>query len=288
MPTSLSVSIVLFEPDPELLRRTIDALAAAIGHAIDAGLVEIATVTLVDNDASSANIDDEFNPGVAPRALAPATRWRRIGGHGNVGFGRGHNLVLLESRVVDRGVGDFHLVLNPDAPLAIDALTVGLSWMRDAPDCAMVAPNARSPVDLPLFLCKRYPDALTLLLRAAAPAAIRRHFARRLERYELRDIVGPSAELQARDVPLASGCCMLLRREPLAATGGFDPSFFLYFEDYDLSLRIVRGDRWHIDYLPAMRLVHFGGHAAKKSWAHIRMFAGGAFRFFGKHGWKLV
>ena len=288
MPTSLSVSIVLFEPDPELLQRTIDALAAAIGHATDAGLVQIATVTLVDNDASSSRADEDFDPGVAPRTRAPATRWRRIAGHGNVGFGRGHNLVLLAPGIGGRGVGDFHLVLNPDAPLAVDALTVGLSWMRDTPDCAMEAPNARSPADAPLFLCKRYPDALTLLLRAAAPAALRRRFAKRLAQYELRDVVGPAAERQARDVPLASGCCMLLRREPLAASGGFDPSFFVYFEDYDLSLRIVRGGRWHIDYLPAMRLTHFGGHAATKSWAHIGMFAGGAFRFFSKHGWKLI
>ena len=41
-------------------------------------------------------------------------------------------------------------------------------------------------------------------------------------------------------------------------------------------------------YLPDMKLVHYGGHAAKKSWAHVRMFGAGAIRFFNKHGWKLV
>ena len=285
MPSSLSVSIVLYDSDPDQFRQTVDALALAIRHATDARLVGDVRLTIIDNNPDAATVvDEEWDPGAATRAVAPAGRWRRIAGQGNVGFGRGHNLALLD----DATVGHFHLVLNPDAPLAEDALTVALQWMRDTPDSALVAPNARTTLDAPLFLCKRYPDAFTLLLRAAAPSSIRRWFAARLARYELQDVVGRNAEHAARDVPLASGCCMLLRREAVAATGGFDPSFFVYFEDYDLSLRIVRDGRWHIDYVPAMKLVHFGGHAAKKSAAHIRMFVGGAIRFFSKHGWKLA
>ena len=282
---TLSVSIVLFQSDRDLLRQTIDTLAHAIRHATEADLLGNVSVTLVDNDGQQGDaVPAESDPGGAICAIAPATKWRRITGQGNVGFGRGHNLVLLDNHIL----GDFHLVLNPDALLAVDALTRALEWMRDAPDCALVAPNARGIDDAPLFLAKRYPDALTLFLRAAAPQTLRTAFARRLARYQLQDIVGTSGERQARDVTLASGCCMLLRREPLAATGGFDPAFFVYFEDYDLSLRIVNGGRWHIDYLPNVRLVHFGGHAARKSVAHIRMFAAGAIRFFNKHGWKLA
>lgn len=290
IPPRLSASIVLYDSDLVLFRQTVDALASAIRHASGAGLLGDAHVAIIDNVANGPRADDEWDPGVAARAIAPAVRWRRIAGHGNVGFGRGHNLALFDRR----SPGDYHLVLNPDAPLADDALTVALAWMRDMPDCALAAPNARTALDAPLFLCKRYPDAFTLFLRAAAPPGLRRWFAARLARYELHDVVGRNGERQARDVTLASGCCMLLRRqalEELAARdglGGFDPSFFVYFEDYDLSLRIVRGGRWHIDYLPAMKLVHFGGHAAKKSWAHIRMFSSGAIRFFNKHGWKLV
>ena len=283
----LSASIVLYESDVELFRQTVDALAVAIAHATDSGVVGDVNVAIVDNGAPGGDaIDDEWDPGVSTRAITPTTRWRRIAGQGNVGFGRGHNLMLLDPDAA----GDFHLVLNPDAPLAADALSVGLQWMRDTPDCGLVAPNARTPLDAPLFLCKRYPDAFTLLLRAAAPALVRRWFAGRLARYELHDVVGRNGEAQARDVTLVSGCCMLLRRRALGddAVRGFDPSFFVYFEDYDLSLRIVRSGRWHIDYVPAMKLVHYGGHAARKSGAHIRMFAAGAMRFFNKHGWKLV
>ena len=50
----------------------------------------------------------------------------------------------------------------------------------------------------------------------------------------------------------------------------------------------MRGAAWRIDYVPQMRLVHFGGNAARKSWLHVRLFAAGAIRFFNRHGWKLA
>ena len=298
-PSSLSVSIVLFESDAGLFRQTVDALALAIRDANEAGLLGDVRIAIIDNtefEASREASCEEWDPSVATRAVVPRAQWRRISGQGNVGFGRGHNLALLDRATT----GDFHLVLNPDAPLAVDALTVALRWMAIAPDAALVAPNARTEDDTPLFLCKRYPDAFTLLLRATAPRQVRQWFAARLARYELRDVVGANGEKRARDVPLASGCCMMLRTAALDGIDGidgidgmdridgFDPTFFVYFEDYDLSLRIARGGRWHIDYLPEMKLVHYGGHAAKKSWEHVRMFGAGAIRFFNKHGWKLV
>ena len=283
MSFSLSASIVVFDSDRALLRRTLESLAAAVTHAASAGLLTDARITLVDNDAAAGAMVDE--PYVPEFAVPIATTWRRISGQGNVGFGRGHNLVLRDGNAAG---ADMHLVLNPDALLAAEALTQGLAWMRATPVCGMAAPNGTGPDGTPLFLCKRYPDVLTLLVRAAAPAAIRKRFAGRLARYELRDVVGEAADRAAQGVPLASGCCMLLRCEAVRHTNGFDPAFFVYFEDYDLSLRLTQGGTWRIDYLPAMRLVHFGGLAARKSWAHIRMFIAGAVRFFNKHGWKLA
>jgi hypothetical protein len=285
MPFSLSASIVVFDSDRALLRRTLESLAAAVTHAANAGLLTGARITLVDNAApQGTTVEAPYLPEFAAPA-ASATAWRRVSGQGNVGFGRGHNLVL---RGGDAAAVDMHLVLNPDALLAVDALTLGLAWMRDTPACGMAAPCGTGPDGSPLFLCKRYPDVLTLLLRAAAPAAVRKRFAARLARYELRDIVGEAAEQPALGVPLASGCCMLLRRGAIRHTDGFDPAFFVYFEDYDLSLRLAQGGTWRIDYLPSMRLVHFGGNAARKNWTHISMFIAGAVRFFNKHGWKLA
>ena len=57
-----------------------------------------------------------------------------------------------------------------------------------------------------------------------------------------------------------SGSCLLLRRDAFDAVGGFDPGYFMYFEDVDLGDRL--GDAgWHNVYVPAAVVSHVGGHA---------------------------
>ncbi len=280
MSSSIAASIAKFKSDPDLLQRTLAALDEALARATSAGLLGDSQVNLIDNDAPEGRpADDNHVPDFARKS--PAS-WRRLSGHGNIGYGRAHNLVLREREA------DLYLVLNPDAVLAPDALIRGIEYLRSNPACGLVAPFAAGPDGTPQFLCKRYPDVLTLFLRAFGSAALKRRFARRLERYELRDLIGQDAETPATSVPLASGCCMLLRADIVHTSHGFDPRYFVYFEDYDLSLRVTERSPWRIDYAPAMRIVHYGGNAARKNLAHIRLFVGGAFRFFTRHGWKLA
>ncbi len=44
----------------------------------------------------------------------------------------------------------------------------------------------------------------------------------------------------SQSVDFATGCCMLIKKEVLEKVGLFDDTFFLYFEDGDLSMRIQR------------------------------------------------
>jgi GT2 family glycosyltransferase len=85
-------------------------------------------------------------------------------------------------------------------------------------------------------------------------------------------------------VPMMSGCFMLVRRNAVDATGGFDPGYFLYFEDFDWSVRLNRVTQ--SAYVPSVRIVHHGGGASRKGWRHVVEFAKSAVRFFNKHGWK--
>src|SRR5262249_8829364 len=152
--------------------------------------------------------------------------------HANIGYGAAHNLML-------HGTGaDYQLVLNPDIELASDALIQAVRWMDENPDIGAVAPGVMQPDGTPAFLCKRYPALFDLWLRGLAPQLTRRLFRRRLERYELRDRIDPVSHDPVIGMPLISGCCMLVRRQAIEATGGFDPKFFLYFEDFDWSVRL--------------------------------------------------
>jgi GT2 family glycosyltransferase len=277
LPSSLTVSIVTYRPDRALLERCLTRLADAISIARAGGAIRSVMVAIIDNSEDR---------GTARRVIELTTRCFRdadvmtsyLHGHANIGYGAANNLVL-------HGTGaDYQLVQNPDVELAPDALLNAVRWLDAHPEVGAVAPAVRNAHGAPEFLCKRYPAVLDLLLRGFAPAFVRRMFRRRLDRYELRDRIDPRSAEPVTGIPLLSGACMLVRRAAIDTTGGFDPKFFLYFEDYDWSVRLNRITQ--TAYLPAMRAVHHGGRAARKGWRHVRLFGRSAFRFYGKHGWR--
>lgn len=268
----LSVSLVTYAPDPALLERTLRSLALASRNAVSAGLLAETHVYLVDN-----------GPAGAPVAAA-ANAWTGLGplevlsGHGNVGFGRGNNLALARE-----SSSQFHLVLNPDVEIDPQALVEALAVLRNHPEVGVVAPATFGPDGARQYLCKRVPSVWVLFLRGFAPASMQRQHAAELDAYEMRDVIGDTL---VKDIPLTSGCFLLARTAVLRAVGGFDPAYFLYFEDYDLSLRV--GRRAKIAYAPRARIVHHGGEASRKGLRHVAWFVGSAWRFFARHGWRIA
>ena len=274
MPERLSVAIVTFDPDAGLLRGTLRSLATSALLARERGLLSSIELCVVDNgpDGARPRIDAALTEWPAP--LGPATR---LEGHGNVGFGRANNLALA------RADSDFHLVLNPDVELEAEALSAALAALGEHADVGLVAPAVFDDHGERQYLCKRYPTVWVLFLRGFAPAFLRQRFAHALADYEMRDAI---ADRFVKGIALASGCFMLLRTPLLRRLGGFDPRFFMYFEDYDLSLRA--GREAAIAYVPQARVVHHGGNAARKGWRHVAWFVSSAARFFSRHGWRLA
>ncbi|MGC1818932.1 MAG: glycosyltransferase family 2 protein [Casimicrobiaceae bacterium] len=277
LPSSLQISIVTHRPDLALLERTLDTLRVAIAVAQDADALRSVHLALIDNSEDPAIAARVAELGRARFADAQV-HVMVLNGHANIGYGAAHNLVL-------HGTGsDYHLVLNPDAELAPDALVNAIRWLDSHEDVGALAPAVTGPDGARQYLCKRYPAVLDLLLRGCAPRWIRRAFARRLARYELRDIVDADPPRDAVGIPMLSGAFMLVRREAIDRSGGFDPRFFLYFEDFDWSRRLSAIMR--NAYVPSVRIVHHGGGAARKGLRHLRWFVASGFRFYRKHGWK--
>lgn len=271
----LGISIVVYHSDAAELRATLESLRVALSHACGAGLLDHAIVWLIDNGSEDAAALDRL----AAEALAPDEAWLRlevIRGHGNVGYGAGHDLALSRSGAAR------HLILNPDVRLHADAISEGLRFLRDHAGVALVTPHVVDQEGRRQFLCKRYPSLLALGLRGFAPEGLRRRFRGVLDRYEMRDLAEHEV---ATGIPIASGCFMLARAEVLRSLGGFSSRYFLYFEDFDLSLRLGRVA--DIAYVPGVRIVHSGGDAARKGRLHQRLFLRSALTFFRSHGWKL-
>lgn len=63
-----------------------------------------------------------------------------------------------------------------------------------------------------------------------------------------------SRDISSRFVNFASGCALMVRRDVLQKTGGFDQRYFMYEEDVDLSLRITK--TWKIRYCAETMVLH--------------------------------
>lgn len=265
----ISMSVVVFRPDRALLARTLASLAVA-GDGLTAGKERKLHLYLINNGGLP-------DMGESLEALARSGIERTlIEGHGNVGYGRGHNLAITQP------LGRYHLILNPDIDMSPDALAKAVEFMESHPDAGLLTPAIFDDAGEMQFLCRQYPTLIDLFARGFLPMSLRRLFVRRLARYEMR------AEINDRDIvwepPIVSGCFMLFRSDVLKKLDGFDPRYFLYFEDYDLSLRAH--DVARVAYVPSVRVLHHGGGASRKGAAHIRMFVASAFKFFNRFGWK--
>jgi N-acetylglucosaminyl-diphospho-decaprenol L-rhamnosyltransferase len=63
-----------------------------------------------------------------------------------------------------------------------------------------------------------------------------------------------------RDSGWLSGSCFLVRRSAFAQLGGFDPGYFMYFEDVDLGFRLGKAGYRNV-YEPAVTIIHAGAHS---------------------------
>lgn len=268
----LSIAVVSYAPELELLAKNFQHLAAALRHAQQRGLLKTAHITVVDNGPGNTwrrRLEELL------AAAQLAASWEVLSGQGNVGYAAAHNLAL------HRDSAAYHLILNPDVWMEEDALSIGLALFAAHPEAGLLAPAAVDAAGKRHFLCKRYPTILDLALRGFAPPQLRHWLRRRLYHYELREQEQDSVLWEP---PIVSGCFMLARRDLLEQVAGFCADYFLYFEDFDLSIRLAKISK--LAYVPQMRITHFGGHAARKGWRHIALFARSAARFFHRHGWR--
>ena len=263
----LSISIVVYRLDEAELTLNLRTLRLACERA---ALTDVA-LTLIDNSEQSTQAE-------ALHAVAERTGWplaQVLSGHGNVGYGAGHNLAI---RATTKRA---HLVLNPDVELDANALRSGLATLA-LPSVLLVGAVGRNSDGELGYLSKRMPSVWTFFLRGFAPAWLKRHFDAQLAYYEYRDLSNDCVS----DVILVSGAFMLCRTDALRAVGGFDERYFLHFEDLDLSLRLAKQGRVVSD--PCVTLIHHGGNSASRGLNHLRVFVRSGVRFFNTHGWRLI
>lgn len=190
----------------------------ALVESLAATLQSFPHVLVIDNGSKDGTAS-------AVRKLLPhATLIERTD---NGGFGKANNEAMAQVQT------PFALLLNPDCDIKPDGLLTLMDALYRYPSAGMVAPQS--------WRANQKPQKC---FRSAF--------------YE----PSPKNPYQVADgiccAQWLNGCCLLLRTEAFRHIGGFDESFFLFYEDDDLCLRMQKAG-FECLFEPTANAWHTGG-----------------------------
>ncbi|MBD8538746.1 glycosyltransferase family 2 protein [Frigoribacterium sp. CFBP 8751] len=225
----------------ETLRSFLDSVAPAARQATEVSRIEVA---VSDNASTDARAEEE---------IAREHGAVFVGRRNNDGYGAGVDAAI---QALPPDV-DLVLISNPDVVLAREAVHELVVAIDRLPHAGAVGPRILDAHG------DTYPSARALpSLRTGVGHAVfgrvwpsnpwsRSYKAERHTEHE-------------REAGWLSGACLLVRREAYEDVGGFDHSYFMYFEDVDLGARLGRAG-WSNVYVPDAVVTHTGAHSTAQN-----------------------
>jgi GT2 family glycosyltransferase/multisubunit Na+/H+ antiporter MnhE subunit len=230
-----------------------------------------AELIVVDNNSADNSIT----------YLQPAfSSVRFIANKENTGFAKACNQGLKLS------TGKYVLFLNPDTILPEDCLQRAIAFLDFKADAGALGIKMLDGRGKFLKESKRsFPSPLTSLFKLSGLSKLFPH-SRIFSRYHL----GHLDENKDHEIEVLAGAFMMVKKEVLDKTGGFDEIFFMYGEDVDLSYRILKtkcettGGNYKNYYFSGSAIIHFKGESTKRgSMNYVRMFYNAMSIFVRKH-----
>ena len=247
-------SLVVYHNSKDDIKKVIDSF---LGFGSDS------TLFIVDNSANNSLEELCYN-----------SRIQYIFNNANIGFGAAHNVAFKEAFKLNSA---YHILLNPDVyfePAIIEDL---IKKANSDATIGLLMPKIVYPNGTTQHLCKLLPSPKDLILRRFVPL---KKIKNRLEnRYELR-FFSYNKEVE---IPVLSGCFMMIRTSVLRNVKGFDERFFMYLEDDDLCRRI--GETSRLVYHPKVKIVHNYEKGSYKNKKLLRYHVKSAIKYFNKWGW---
>ena len=194
-----------------------------------------------------------------------------IASQDNVGFAKGNNLGFAEAN------GRYVLLLNPDAVVVGDALSVMVDTLVAQPNIGALGPQLLNPDGSVQSSRRRFPTFATGLfestwLEGVAPTSV-------LDSYYMTDL----PEDRASDVDWVTGACIMAPQKVIEEVGGLDEGYFMYSEELDWCRRIKEAG-WRVVYDPAAQVIHYVGQSSEQATTarHIN-FQQAKLRYFRKY-----
>lgn len=236
--TPLRVVVVTYNPGMTLTT-FLDTLAHATKRPLD--------VIAADNGSSDGR----------PQIAANARRLALLQTGANIGYGRAANLGAAATSDIAGPDSEWILIANPDLawdPGSVDELLAATTrW----PKAAAFGPAIVTPDGQPYPSARSFPSVKTGVGHALfAKIWPKNPWTRAYHHGRSEPGEGPTGWL--------SGAALLVRRDVFEQLHGFDPGYFMFFEDVDLCERMAKAG-WERIYVPTARVVHIGGASWRTS-----------------------
>lgn len=188
----------------------------------------------------------------------------------NLGFGGGHNYVIP---MLD---APYHAIVNPDIVLTEDSLSILCDFMKRT-NAGMAVPRLVGTDGKLQAAYRRQPTVLDMGIRMFFP----NHFKRR-QRYHTLQEMDYSKPFR---VPFAQGSFLVVKTKAFEWLEGFDPRYFMYMEDADLSrgINLITEGVW---YCPDTTVIHRWERGSHKDPQLLKYHFQSMFRFFRRWRWQ--
>ena len=190
----------------------------------------------------------------------------------NRGYGAAANQVMARCSAA------YVLLLNADTRLKPGALQALCAFMDRHPQAAIVGPRIVNPNGSLQQSCFPFPTPLAVFLDVSNLGRLT-HFLP-----FLRESYLPTwSHTRARAVPWVLGAALAIRREAFEQAGGFDESFFMFYEEADLCYRLEKMG-WQVYFAPVTEIVHVGGASTRQraSDMQVQLYSG-LVHFYRRH-----
>jgi N-acetylglucosaminyl-diphospho-decaprenol L-rhamnosyltransferase len=223
-------------------------------------------VTVVDNGSTDGTLEM-----LADRA--PHVQLVPLGT--NAGFSKANNVGMARAR------GRHVLVLNPDTVVEPGALDRLSDWLDTHDTAGVAAPRLLNADGTDQRTARSFPTPAAALFGRRSP--LTRWFPH--NHWSARFLSGSAhTGTEPFRIDWVSGAAMMVPASVIARVGGFDESFFLFWEDADWCKRIADAglEVWCV---PQARITHDEGGTRAHGWAPrvVIHFHRGAYLYWRKH-----
>lgn len=204
-------------------------------------------VLVIDNGSADGSWE-KLQAGVEARGWQGNNKLRLLRSMENGGFGAGMNIGFA-SGFSDGTAPDYYYLLNSDAFVQGNTIRILRDYLADHPGAGLAGSYVEGTDGTPHCTAFRFPSIAGEFEMAARTGVFTRLLAPWVVAMDM-----PQSPIQ---VDWTAGASLMIRRPVLEEIGGFDETFFLYFEETDLCRRAARAG-WRTHYVPNSKITHVG------------------------------